>query len=180
MHRKPSARSLAGTTVATLVGCIVIAGCHHTSVAATSTASTAMSPAGAASTTASAASATASAPPAATSVSPAGSAAATPSGTGSCEVWPGVGALAATAFPLEEAATDIDTNGYEDSSDSLAVNVAVAGLVKLLPQLPDSYAQEIQNDVITPAGSGNASELDTAASNAQSIATTISQLCYTP
>jgi hypothetical protein len=81
---------------------------------------------------------------------------------------------------LREAASDISTNGYEDSSDSLSVNVAVTGLAKLLSQLPDSYADQIQNDVITPAESGNAPELDTAAANAQSIAATISQLCYTP
>jgi hypothetical protein len=94
-------------------------------------------------------------------------------------VWPGAGDLDASAFPLREAASDIDINGYEDSSDSLSVNVAVTGLANLLSQLPASYAQQIQNDVITPADSGNASELDTAAANAQSIAATISQLCYT-
>jgi hypothetical protein len=161
MYRKFSARSLASTIVAALIGCTAIAGCGHTSAAATS-------PAGL--------------PPATTPASPADTAASAtaPAAASSCETWPGVGVLNASAFPLRQAATDIGINGYEDSSDSLSVNVAVTGLVKLLSQLPDSYAQQIQNDVITPAGSGDASELDTAAANAQSIATTISQLCYTP
>jgi hypothetical protein len=163
MYRRLSTRSLAATTAAALISCIVVTGCQHSSAAATSASSAGIT--------------TASTPPATTAAS---TAAAAPTATSTCEVWPGVGDLDASAFPLREAAGDIGINGYEDSSDSLSVNVAVTGLAKLLSQLPDSYADEIQNDVITPAESGNAPELDTAAANAQSIATTISQLCYTP
>jgi hypothetical protein len=162
MYPKLSTRSLAATAVAALISCTAISGCSHGAAAGTSTVSVANT--------------TASTPPVTTSATPASTATA----TSTCEVWPGVGDLDASAFPLREAASDIDINGYEDSSDSLSVNVAVTGLAKLLSQLPDSYADEIQNDVITPAESGNAPELDTAAANAQSIATTISQLCYTP
>jgi len=156
-----STRSLAATAVAALIACAAATGCGHGGAAGTSAVSVANT--------------TASAPPVTTPAPPATTAAA----TSTCEVWPGVGDLDAAAFPFREAASDIDINGYEDSSDSLSVNVAVTGLANLLSQLPDSYAQQIQNDVITPADSGNASELDTAAANAESIATTISQLCYT-
>jgi hypothetical protein len=161
MYPRLSTRSLAATAVAALIGCTAITGCHHASAAAASAVS--------------AVTTTASTPPVTTPASPPSTA----SAASTCEVWPGVGDLNAAAFPLRQAATDIGINGYEDSSDSLSVNVAVTGLANLLSQLPDSYAQQIQNDVITPADSGNASELDTAAANAQSIAATIGQLCYT-
>ena len=162
MYPKLSTRSVATMAVAALIGCTAITGCSHGGAASTSAVS--------------AATTTASTPPVTTPSSPASTAAA----TSTCETWPGVGDLDASAFPLRQAASDISINGYEDSSDSLAVNVAVTGLANLLSQLPHSYAQQIQNDVITPADSGNASELDTAAANAESIATTISQLCYHP
>jgi len=162
MNPRLSTRSLAATAVAALTACAAVTGCSPSGAAGTSTVSVTNT--------------TASTPPVTTPATPAATAAA----ASTCEVWPGVGDLNAAAFPFRQAASDIDINGYEDSSDSLSVNVAVTGLAKLLSQLPGSYAQQIQNDVITPADSGNASELDTAAANAQSIATTISQLCYTP
>jgi len=97
------------------------------------------------------------------------------SGSGTCYEWPGVGDLNAAAFPLREAASS-----DQAPSDGMAVNVALTGLSGELNQLPDDWAQAIQNQVITPGYSGDPAQINTAASNAESLATAISQLCYTP
>ena len=91
----------------------------------------------------------------------------------------GVGTLNAAAFPLREAASDMETGEY-GSSDQLAINVALTALAGDLNQLPEDWADAIQNQVISPGYGGDSTQLSAAASNAQSLATDISQLCYTP
>jgi hypothetical protein len=162
-----AARPAASMTVAALLAGIVISGCGNNG---TSTATTSSTGNGTASTARASSSAT-------TGVLT------STSGSGTCYEWPGVGDLNAAAFPLREAAGDIETFGPgsdQANSDGMAVNVALTGLAGELNQLPYDWAQEIQNQVITPGYSEDPGQLSTAASNAESLATTISQLCYTP
>lgn len=171
MHRKTipgrAARPAVTMTVAALVAGIVISGCGHISTASAATPGTGTRTSGAAR---------------ASSPGTAGVLAET-SGSGTCYEWPGVGDLNAVAFPLRQAASDTETFGYgsdQANSDGMAVNVALTGLSGVLNQLPYAWAQAIQNQVITPGYSADPVQVNTAASNAESLATTISQLCYTP
>ncbi len=105
------------------------------------------------------------------------------SSTSSCTAWPGVGALAAVAFPMRELADDEEINGPDSSlnnSAEMAVSIAESGLARIVTQLPNPYYSEIQNEVLSVGPSSSAAQLDTAASDAESLAATIAQLCYTP
>jgi hypothetical protein len=171
-RRKLTSAIAAGLILGTVVA---VAGCNSGNSAAGSTSTTVL-----ASPDPAADPAPDAAPDAAPDPGPDAAPDASPTASGSCEMWPGIGTLNAATVPLREAAEDIEENGYEDSSDQLAVNVAVTSLANEITQLPQSYAQEIQNEVIEEADAGDASQLLTAASNAESIATALGQLCYTP
>lgn len=177
MHRKKTilgraALPAATMTVAALVAGIVISGCGHTSTATATSGDTSAATATTPSTGTRTSSATGASSPATAGVLT------TTSGSGTCYEWSGVGTLNAVTFPLRQAASDAETSGY--NSDGMAVNVALTGLSGELNQLPDDWAQAIQNRVITPGYSGDPGQMNTAASNAESLATAISQLCYTP
>jgi outer membrane murein-binding lipoprotein Lpp len=159
-----AARPLAVTAVAALLAITVISGCGSTG-----------SPP---------ASQTAAPPPAAPSSSaPAAPPSSDPtSTTSSCTAWPGVGALAAVAFPMRELADDEEINGPDsglNNSAEMAVSIAESGLARIVTQLPNPYYSEIQNEVLSVGPSSSAAQLDTAASDAESLAATIAQLCYT-
>lgn len=147
-----AARPLAVTAVSALLAITVISGCGSTG------------------------SPTASQPAAPPSSDPTSS-------TSSCTAWPGVGALAAVAFPMRELADDEEINGPDSSlnnSAEMAVSIAESGLARIVTQLPNPYYSEIQNEVLSVGPSSSAAQLDTAASDAESLAATIAQLCYTP
>jgi hypothetical protein len=103
-----------------------------------------------------------------------------PSGGGSCNAWPGVGTLQNSTISLRLAATDTESYGYEDPSDSMAVNTVLTAVADELNQLPAVWAEAIQNQVIFPGRSTDPAQIDAAASNADSLAAQLSQLCYTP
>lgn len=174
MYKKTLGRAAwptAATTVAALLAGIVLSGCGSSATpSTTSTTSSASTTPSTGTTTSSAASASSQA---------AGPVLAAPSGPGTCYQWSGVGTLNAAAFPLREAASDMETGEY-GSSDQLAINVALTALAGDLNQLPEDWADAIQNQVISPGYGGDSTQLSAAASNAQSLATDISQLCYTP
>jgi hypothetical protein len=156
-----AARPLAVTAVSALLAITVISGCGS---AGSPPASQPSAP-----------------PPAAPSSSPPSSD--PTSTTSSCTAWPGVGALAAVAFPMRELADDEEINGPDSSlnnSAEMAVSIAESGLARIVTQLPNPYYSEIQNEVLSVGPSSSAAQLDTAASDAESLAATIAQLCYTP
>jgi hypothetical protein len=101
-------------------------------------------------------------------------------GAGNCNQWPGVGTLQGAAIPLRLAASNTESYGSEDPSDGMAVSIALTAVANELDQLPADWAEAIQNQVIFPGNSTDPSQMYTAASNAQSLASQISQLCYTP
>jgi hypothetical protein len=112
----------------------------------------------------------------ATTVAPASAAA-------NCTPWPGTGDLSAVAFAMRELADDENIYGPDSSMNNSAqqsVGIAESGLAQIADQLPNPYYQEIQDDVLSVSSSSPASDLDAAADNADSLATTLSQLCYTP
>lgn len=105
------------------------------------------------------------------------------SGSGGCNEWPGVGDLNATALPLRQLANDDEIYGPgsdQANSDGMAVTTAEMGLNQIVTQLPYPWAQAIMNDVLSVGPASSPEELNTAANNAVSLATTISQMCYTP
>jgi hypothetical protein len=94
-----------------------------------------------------------------------------------------VGDLNAVAFPLRELADDKEIYGpFSDMDNSAedAVSIAELGLSQIAGQLPDPYFQEIQDEVLSVGSDASAAQLETAADDAQALAATIGQLCYTP
>jgi predicted dinucleotide-binding enzyme len=67
------------------------------------------------------------------------------------------------------------------SSDQVAVTLDEAGFNQIeMQQLPDSWAQAIQDQVLFVAGGSSPEQVQTAASAAMSLAEQIGLLCYTP
>jgi hypothetical protein len=156
-------RSLAVTTGAALLAVIVISACGQGSSGTNAPSNN--GPAGT------------------TAPGPAATTGATAPAASNCTPWPGVGDLSAAAFDMRELANDENINGPFSSmnnSAEQAVGIADSGLAQIASQLPNPYYQEIQDDVLSAGSTSSAAQLDAAADNADSLATTISQLCYTP
>lgn len=154
-----AARPLATTAVAFLLAGIVISGCGARPAGTIAPGS---SPSAATTTTA---------------------ALTTPSGSGTCNVWSGVGDLSAIAVLLAQLATDEEV--YPPGSDPIngdetTLNIAQMGLNQMVTQLPVGWAQAIQNQVLSVGGASSYGQLEAAANDAGTLANQISQLCYTP
>lgn len=170
-----AARPLAATTAAALLAGIVISGGGASSAAAattpgtaTTTASTTLATSPAAATTTAAATPTA------------------PSAYGTCPPgsgpWPGWDGLYQIGQQLQQEAIDEEIYGTassQASSDQMAIAMDEQGFSQIeMPQLPDSWAQEIQDQVFSAGPSPE--QVQTAATTALSLADQLSLLCYTP
>jgi hypothetical protein len=170
--------TIATATIAAMLAGVMLTGCHNTSAASDTTGGGTISGNTASGNTMAGDPAAAQTTTAALTA-PAKSAEAL-DGAGSCNQWPGVGTLQGATSPLRLAAGNTESYGYEDPSDSMAVNIALTAVANELSQLPADWAEAIRNQVIFPGYSTDPSQMYTAASNAQSLASQISQLCYTP
>jgi hypothetical protein len=106
-----------------------------------------------------------------------------PTGTSTCYEWSGVDNLLTSALPLQQLASDQEIYGPGSDpvgSDEMALSISQMGLSQIITQLPESWAQAIQDQVLDVGGASTPDQLDTAAGNASSLANTISGLCYTP
>lgn len=106
-----------------------------------------------------------------------------PNGAGPCYEWPGVQNLSTSGLSLQRMADDLEIYGPGSSqaaSDQEALAIAQMGLNHIVMQLPDSWAQAVQDRVLSVNGSSIPDPLYTAADQARSLATAISNLCYTP
>jgi len=168
--------TIATTTIAVMLAGFMLTGCHNTSAAGDTTGGDPISGNTASGNTMAGDPAAAQTTTAAQSAGELSDA----SGAGSCNQWPGVGTLQNVTPSLQLAASNTESYGYEDPSDSMAVNIALTAVANELYQLPADWAEAIRNQVISPGSSTDPSQMDTAASNAQSLASQISQLCYTP
>jgi hypothetical protein len=112
---------------------------------------------------------------------PVGGAAPT-SGSG-CYQWPGLQPLYDIAQPLQVMAGDqlAGADSLQLGGDWLAVDTSLHPLINSLPNLSSVQdAQDVQNEVITPAlnaQSESADQLNAAAADAQQLASQISQQC---
>jgi len=106
-----------------------------------------------------------------------------PDGTGPCYEWPGVQNLSTSALALQRMADDLGIYGPGSSQvagDQVALAIAQMGLNNIVMQLPGSWVQAVQDQVLSVNGSSIPDPLNTAADSARSLATDISSLCYTP
>jgi hypothetical protein len=110
--------------------------------------------------------------------SPTGSPAAPAAGS-TCYQWSGVGDLYGVTLPLREMASD-EEDGSGQGNDALAVVAAAEPLDGIWEELPNPYAEEVQNEVLAVASSPSAAtpeQLVDAAADAEDLASQIGQLC---